>query len=94
MYILSARLSFYIPHSASLKDKRQIRRSLIEKTRHKFNVSIAEVDTQDTHQTLTIGIAIISGENAHAKKSLDEVIRFMEERADAELMELEVSVDS
>ena len=90
MYIASARLSFYISHSTSLKDKRQIRRSIIEKTRHKFNVSIAEVDTHDIHQTLTIGIAIVSGENAHAKKSLDEVIRFMEERAGAELQEVEI----
>ena len=90
MYTASAILSFYIPYSASLKDKRQIRRSLIEKTRHKFNVSIAEVDTQDIHQTLTIGIAIVSGENAHARKSLDEVIRFMEEQADAELTEVEI----
>jgi len=90
MYTESARLSFYIPHSTSLKDKRQIRRSLMEKTRHKFNVSIAEVDTQDTHQTLTIGIAVVSGERSHAKKSLDEIIRFMEEHADAELVGIEV----
>jgi len=90
MYTESARLSFYIPHSTSLKDKRQIRRSLIEKTRHKFNVSIAEVDTQDMHQTLTIGIAVVSSESTHAKKSLDEIIRFMEEHADAELIGIEV----
>jgi len=90
MYTVSAKLSFYIPHAVSLKDKRQIRRSLVEKTRHKFNVSIAEVDTQDVHQTLTIGIAIVSGENAHAQKSLDEVIRSMETQADAELVGIEI----
>ena len=89
MYTLSAKLTFHIPHAASLKDKRQIRRSLIEKTRQRFNVSIAEVDTQDTHQTLTIGIAVVSGEAAHALRSLDEVIRFMEEHADAELTGIE-----
>ena len=86
MTVLSAKLTFHIPHAASLKDKRQVRRSLIDKTRQRFNVSVAEVDTQDLHQTLTIGVAVISGDSTHARRSLDEVIRFMEEHADAELI--------
>ncbi|MCL2361992.1 MAG: DUF503 domain-containing protein [Defluviitaleaceae bacterium] len=85
MYIESAELTFYIPHANSLKDKRQICRSLIEKARQRFNASIAEIDTQDMHQTLTIGVAIVSGDIAHAQRSLDEIIRFMERNADAEL---------
>lgn len=89
MYVLSARLVFYIPHAASLKDKRQVCRSIIDKTRQRFNVSVAEVDTQDMHQTLTIGISVVSGNNSHAKRSLDEIIRYMEEHADAELTEAE-----
>jgi uncharacterized protein YlxP (DUF503 family) len=79
-------MTFHIPHAASLKDKRQVCRSLIDKTRNKFNVSIAEVATQDVHQTLTICLAVVSGEAAHARKSLDEIFRFMEEHADAELI--------
>jgi hypothetical protein len=88
MFTLSAKLTFYIPHSTSLKDKRQICRSLIDKTWQRFNVSVAEIDTQDIHQTLTIGIAVVSNEAAHRQRSLDEVIRFMEEHADAELTEI------
>ena len=90
MFTLSAKLAFYIPQSASLKDKRQVRRSLIEKTRHRFNVSIAEIDTQDIHQTLTIGIAVVSGDPAHRRESIDEIIRFMEAQADAELTSVEI----
>lgn len=89
MYTKSARLTFYIPHAASLKDKRQVCRSLIDKTRQRFNASVAEVDTQDAHQTLTIGIAVISGSAAHAQNSLDEIIRYMEEHADADLRSVE-----
>jgi len=88
MTTLSAKLSFYIPHAMSLKDKRQICRSLIDRARQRFNASIAEVDTQDVHQTLTIGVAVVSGNTAHAQKSMDEVIRFMDEYADAELVEV------
>jgi uncharacterized protein YlxP (DUF503 family) len=48
-------------------------------------VSISEVDTQDILQTLTIGIAVVSGDASHAQQSLEAVIRFIEENADAEL---------
>jgi len=90
MYTVSAKLTFYIPHSTSLKDKRQVRRSLIDRTRQRFNVSIAEVDTQELHQTLTIGIAVISGDAGHAQQSADEIVRFMDEHADAELTEVQI----
>jgi len=85
MHTESAKLTFYIPHATSLKDKRQVCRSLIDKTQKRFNVSIAEVNSQDVHQTLTIGIAVVSGETSHAEQSLNTIIRFMEENADAEL---------
>ena len=89
MYTVSAKLIFYIAQSFSLKDKRQVCRSLIDKTRQKFNVSVAEVGTQDVHQTLTVGVAVVSGDAAHARQSLEAVIRFMEENAEAELTEVE-----
>ena len=89
-YTSSAVLTFYIPHAASLKDKRQVRRSLIEKTRHKYNASIAEVATQEVLQTLTIGVAVVSGEVAHRQNALDEIIRFMEAHTNAELMNIEM----
>ena len=89
MTTLSAKLSFYIPHSRSLKNKRMVARSIMDKARHMFNASVAEVATQDIHQTLTLGVAVVSGEYAHARKVMDELVRFMEENTDAELMNVE-----
>jgi len=89
MHVESARLTFHIPHANSLKDKRQVRRSVIERARQKFNASIAEVDTQELYRTLTVGVAVVSGEFSHAQNSLDEIVRFMEGNADAELVEVE-----
>ena len=89
MHVLSAKLTFYISDAVSLKDKRQARRSLIEKTRQRFNVSISEVVAQDVHQTLVVGIAVVSGDMAHAQNSLDEIIRFMENNPNAELIGVE-----
>ena len=89
MYTLSAKLTFYIPHADSLKDKRSVCRSLIDKTRKRYNASVAEVDTQDKHQILTIGVAVISGDASQAEHFMDEIIRFMEQHADAELTNVE-----
>ena len=91
MYVFSAKLTFLIPHSTSLKDKRKVSRSLADKARQRFNASISEVGTQDLRQTLTIGVAVVSGEAAHARRSLDAVIRFMEEHAEADLMNVELN---
>ena len=89
MYTQTAKLTFHIPHANSLKDKRQVCRSLIDKTRRRFNAAVSEVDTQDMHQTLTIGLAVVSGYLAHARQSLDEIIRFIEAHVEAELVRVE-----
>jgi len=89
MFIESAKLIFHIPYASSLKDKRQVRRRLIDKARQRFNASIAEVDTHDIHQILTLGVAVVSGDATYAEQSLDEIIRYMEENTDAELIEVE-----
>lgn len=89
MTTLSVKLTFYIPNAFCLKDKRQVCRSLVDKTRKRFNASVSEVDTQDIHKMLTIGVAVVSGDAAHARRSLDEIIRYMEENADAELISAE-----
>ena len=90
MFTLSAKLSFYIAEAGSLKDKRQVRRSLIEKTRHKFNAAVAEIDTQECHKQLTIGVAVVSGDGRHRENCLDEVIRFIEKNTAAELTAVEI----
>ena len=50
-----------IEHAQSLKDRRQVVRSLKEKLQHAFNISVAEMDESVTWQTATIGAAAISG---------------------------------
>ena len=92
MHIFSAKLAYYIPHSTSLKEKRQVRKSLVDKTKQKFNVSIAEVATQDVHQTLTLGISSVSGEFSHGRESMEKILRFVESQGEmlgAELIEVE-----
>ena len=54
-------LELRIEHAHSLKDRRQVVRSLKEKLAHGFNISIAEMDEAITRQSATLGIAAISG---------------------------------
>lgn len=72
----------------SLKEKRMIVRSLMDKLRNQFNVSVAEIDSQDTHQLLTIGIVSIAHNTAQADSILDNILNYIEKNTDAELIEI------
>lgn len=89
MTVLSAELRFHIPHAHSLKEKRMVARSLIDGARRKFNAAIAEVDSMDAHQLLVIGVAVVSGEAAHAREVLEAVIRYLEDHTDSVLLSVE-----
>lgn len=89
MTVASAVLQFRIHDAQSLKDKRMVARSLMDSARRKFNASIAEVDTQDVHQLLTLGVAVVSGEASHANEMLEHVLCYLENRAGADLLWIE-----
>ncbi|WP_461206561.1 DUF503 domain-containing protein [Clostridium sp. DL1XJH146] len=76
----------------SLKEKRMIVKSIINKVKHRFNVSIAEVDAQDYHQTIIIGIACVSNSTRHADSELQTVISFIENNSDAVMEKTEIEI--
>ncbi len=66
-------LEIYIPDAHSLKDKRQVLRSLKERLRARFNVAVAELDHQDTWQRAQVGIVTLSNNAAHVEHPLQAV---------------------
>jgi uncharacterized protein YlxP (DUF503 family) len=88
MVIGTAQIQLSASWVHSLKEKRMVVKSIIDKVKNKFNVSIAEVDTQDYHQTITIGIACVSNENRHADSMLSEVLNFIEDNTDAVVQDI------
>ena len=66
-------LELTIEHAQSLKDRRQAVRSLKDKLRHGFNISIAELDDALVWNRATLGIAAISGSPAYLAGQLREV---------------------
>ncbi len=71
-------ISLSIAESHSLKEKRRVVRSLIERARQRYNVSVAEVDDLDTWQSAGIGFTCVSNSAKHAEAMLAEIIRFFE----------------
>ncbi len=67
-------LELHIPDAQSLKDKRQILRSLKDKLRRDFNVAVAELEHQDTWQRSVVGIVTISNEEKHLREVLQKVL--------------------
>jgi uncharacterized protein YlxP (DUF503 family) len=72
-------LEIYIPDSHSLKDKRQVLRSLKDRMRARFNVAVAELDHHDNWQRAQVGIVSISNNAAHLEQSLRTVLGEAEE---------------
>lgn len=71
-------LELHLGEANSLKDKRRILKSLIDRIKNRYNVSVAEVGEQDLWQRSTVGISMISCEQAHVHKVLASVIKFVE----------------
>ena len=67
-------LELHIPDAQSLKDKRQVIRSLKDKLRREFNVAVAELDHHDLWQRSVVGVVTLSNEERHVQESLQKVL--------------------
>ena len=64
----------HLPDAQSLKDKRQVLRSLKDRLRAHFNVAVAELDFQDTWQRSVVGVVTLSNEEQHVQETLQKVL--------------------
>lgn len=67
-------LELHLAEAQSLKDKRQVLRSLKDRLRQHFNVAVAELDFQDTWQRSVVGVVTLSNEEQHVEESLQKVL--------------------
>ncbi|EDP69285.1 hypothetical protein CAT7_01322 [Carnobacterium sp. AT7] len=89
MIILGMKVSFLIYNSYSLKDKRSVIKSIIKKSQNKFNVSISEVEAQDTLNQGVLGIAVVSNNRKLSQQILDQVIQEIEDNGEVEIHSIE-----
>ncbi len=78
--------------SRSLKDKRQVVRSILDRVRSGFNVSAAEIDTQDDVKVVTLGFAIVAAELGTARTALNEIAEALRKHPIAEYLGSELTV--
>ena len=79
-----------IPESNSLKDKRQVIRSLLDGVRRRFNVSAAEVDQLDIWRRATLGFAGVSNEQKFLDQVLSKVTRWIEQNPRVNVVDIQI----
>lgn len=92
MIIGTAKISLYANWVHSLKEKRMIVKSILAKVKNKFNVSAAEIENQDVHQTITIGIACVSCDTRHANSMVQQVVDYIEDNTEAVVEKVEIEI--
>ena len=85
-------VSLMLRQSRSLKDKRRVLRSMKDRIRSKFNVSVAEIARQDSHQHAVIAFAIVSGNGQFANTVLNKVVDFIRLFHQAQLVDYEIEM--
>jgi len=87
MVVAIARLTLIIHDNNSLKGKRKVVKSLIEKVRHRFGASVAEVEDHDLWQKAKIGVAVVGNDARLLSTRLDQITSFIENQHLAEIVE-------
>ena len=85
-------ITFHIHENDSLKGKRKIVKSMVDKIKHKFNVAVAEVGSNDMWQRIEIGISTVSNDRRHIDSSLNNILDYIESLYLAEIVDVKTEV--
>jgi uncharacterized protein len=95
MFIATCRLTLHLMSSQSLKDKRQIVKSLLTRLHNQFEVAAAEVENQDLRQLATLGLAYVSSSAGHAEEVINHALHYIEaSRPDCEITDVQIELMS
>jgi hypothetical protein len=92
MIVAVAQITLHIPDNHSLKGKRKVVKSLIDKVRHRFSVTIAEVDGHDLWQQAILGLALVSNDSQILDASMTKIIGYIEDQHLAQVIDSKVEL--
>jgi len=93
MNVGACRITLRLPENDSLKGKRQVVKSLVTRLHSRFNVSVAEVDNNESWQIASLGVTCVSNSSRHANEVVSKVVAFIERsRLNAEVLDYEVEL--
>ena len=85
-------VELHLPDVDSLKGKRRVLKGLKERVRARFEVSVAEVDHQDTWQRATLAVAYVSGDARHANEVVSKAMDFIEDNVEGRVIDSSVEI--
>ncbi len=92
MVVGTLKIEFRLSDNRSLKGKRKVVRSMMGKVKSKFNVSIAEVGSNDKWQKIELGISAVGNDRRHIDSSLSHVLGFLDELYLAQIVDSEMEI--
>jgi uncharacterized protein len=92
MKVGSLKVRLLVREARSLKDKRQVVRSIVDRLRNHFNISIAEVEARDHRQLVVLGMAAVGEEARDVRSCLEEVVSALRSHPVAEFLDHELEV--
>ena len=92
MIVGTVEIRLHLPDARSLKDKRSVLQGLKERTRRKFNVSVAEVDNQDVMRSATIAVAQVGSDSRYINGTLEKVVDSLRYQPGAALVDYTIEI--
>ncbi|MCP4575881.1 MAG: DUF503 domain-containing protein [Deltaproteobacteria bacterium] len=94
MVVGSLKIEFLLYDNRSLKGKRKVVRSMIDKVKSKFNAAIAEVGSNDKWQKIELGVTTVGNDRRHVDSSLNHILDFLESLCLAQIVNTEMDIIS
>ena len=92
MLIAAALIELALPEAESIKARRRVARSVKDRIRQRFNVSVAEVADQDERHSVVIGCVMVGVDPRHLRDGMEKVVRYVESLGVAEVVADDVTV--
>ena len=92
MVVGALKVDFRLIDNRSLKGKRKVVRSMVDKVKSRFNVSIAEVGSNDKWQKIELGVSAVGNDKRHIDSSLNNVLNFLDSLCLAQIQNTEMEI--
>ncbi len=92
MVVGTLKIELHLHDNRSLKGKRKVVRSMVGKVKHKFNVAIAEVGSNDKWQKIELGVSTVGNDRRHLDASLTNILAFLDSMYLAEIVDSRIEI--
>ncbi len=92
MVVGTLKIEFRLVDNRSLKGKRKVVRSMVDKVKSRFNVSVAETGANDKWQKIELGVSAVGNDRRHIDSSLNHVLDFLESLYLAQIVNAEIEI--